>query len=144
MPSPVSASSPLPVTEDFMQPGDEAMIAVIADASFDIFGELQDPIGQAIAQKIDAAAFSGVEAPATWPTALIPGAVAAGNVVAHGSNTPDKGGVIGDFADLLSAVERDGYEPAAFGYVRPIHARCEEIAMPRSRSDGIERPAPRR
>ena len=93
--------------------------AVVDDASFDIFGELKAPIGQAIAQKIDAAVFSGTEKPATWPEAIIPAATAAGNVLSADS-TPAQGGVVNDLADLLGVVEDDGYEPSGYAASRAL------------------------
>jgi HK97 family phage major capsid protein len=93
--------------------------SVIADASFDIFGTLRDPIGQSIAEKLDAAIFSGTEKPASWPQALIPGATAAGNAVVADA-TAAEGAVIGDLADLLAAVEADGYEPTGYAANRTL------------------------
>lgn len=93
--------------------------AVLDDASFDIFGELKGPIAQAIAAKVDAAIFSGIEKPASWPTAIAPAAAAAGNsAVADG--TAAEGGVVGDLADLLGIVEADGFEPGAFAASRAL------------------------
>jgi HK97 family phage major capsid protein len=86
---------------------------VIADATFDIFGELKAPIGQSIAQKLDAAVFSGIEKPATWPPGLIAGATTALNAI-EADATPAEGAVIGDLADLLAAVEADGFTPDGF------------------------------
>jgi HK97 family phage major capsid protein len=53
--------------------------AVLDDASYDVWGELRDPIAQAIAVKLDAAIFAGTEKPASWPEAIIPAAIAASN-----------------------------------------------------------------
>jgi HK97 family phage major capsid protein len=53
--------------------------AVLNEADFDLWSELRDPIAQAFAAKLDAAVFTGTEKPASWPKAIIPAAVTAGN-----------------------------------------------------------------
>jgi HK97 family phage major capsid protein len=87
--------------------------AVVDDASFDIFGELKIPIAQSIAEKLDAAVFSGIEKPATWPPGLIAGATTALNAIEADAG-PAEGAVIGDLADLLAVVEADGFTPDGF------------------------------
>ena len=88
--------------------------AVLDDASYDEWGELRDPIAQAIGVKLDAAIFSGTEKPASWPEAIVPAAILAANV-----NTIDataaEGGVYTDIVETGDAVENDGYEVT--GYV---------------------------
>jgi HK97 family phage major capsid protein len=71
--------------------------AVIDDASYDVWGELRDPIAQAIGVKLDAAIFAGTENPASWPQAIIPAAVAAGNTNTIDA-TPAEGGI---YTDIL-------------------------------------------
>jgi HK97 family phage major capsid protein len=93
--------------------------AVIADASFDIWTELKIPIAQSIAVLIDAAVFSGTNAPATWPQAIVPAATAAGNTV-DAVSTAAEGGVVNDLANLLGIVEADGYEAGAFAASRSL------------------------
>lgn len=93
--------------------------AVLSDATFDVWAELQEPIAQAFAQKIDAAVFSGIEAPSTWPSAIIPAAVAAGNTVVADS-TVEQGGIIGDLGNALATVENEGYEPSGYAASRAL------------------------
>ena len=59
----------------------------------DIWAELRDPIGQAFAQVLDAAVFAGTYNPASCPEAIIPAAVAAGNVQPQAA-TVAQGGII--------------------------------------------------
>ncbi|MGZ4273797.1 MAG: phage major capsid protein, partial [Solirubrobacteraceae bacterium] len=93
--------------------------SVLDDSSFDVWGEVQEAVGQSIAQKIDNAIFSGVEKPATWPAGLIAGAVAAGNAITADS-TAAEGGMVNDLANLLGVVEADGFEPSSFAASRAL------------------------
>lgn len=52
--------------------------AVIADSSLPIWETLRPYLVEAIGRKVDEAAVWGVDKPASWPLALVPGAVAAG------------------------------------------------------------------
>jgi hypothetical protein len=67
----------------------------------------------AIARTLDAAVIFGTNAPATWATegALVADSVAAGNVVARGTNAAAAGGIHGDLSDLVGKLEADGYVP---------------------------------
>lgn len=60
--------------------------AVIADASYDMWAEIRPRITEAFGKAIDAAAFFGTNKPESWPTGIVPGAIAAGNVVLHTPN----------------------------------------------------------
>jgi hypothetical protein len=73
---------------------------VLEDSDFPIWQELRDPIGHEFARKIDAAILAGVEKPASCPTALIPGAEAAGNTNVADSTAAD-GGIVNDLAETL-------------------------------------------
>jgi HK97 family phage major capsid protein len=79
--------------------------AVLDDASFDIWNELKP----AIAQALDAAIFAGINKPASWPQAVVPAAVAAGNTVELGTATPAEGGAVGDLESTFDLVEADGF-----------------------------------
>jgi len=63
-----------------------AAIVVIPDALFDdsnvpLWDEVRPLLVEAIGRKVDQAGLFGVDKPTSWPTAVVPGAVAAGNVV---------------------------------------------------------------
>lgn len=53
--------------------------AVLDDASYDIWAEVQPRIIEAFGRKIDAAAFFGANKPTSWPAGIVPAAIAAGN-----------------------------------------------------------------
>ena len=87
--------------------------AVLDDAGFDVWSSVQPLMESAIARTLDAAVVFGTSAPATWVTEgnLVADAVAAGNVVARGTNAAAAGGIHGDLSDLVGTLEADGYIP---------------------------------
>lgn len=85
--------------------------AVLDDAGYDVWGATQPLMEAAIARKIDAAIAFGIDAPAAWPTNLVAGAIAAGNVTARGGNNAAAGGLHGDLSDVVAKLEADGYVP---------------------------------
>jgi HK97 family phage major capsid protein len=84
--------------------------AVLDDSTFDIWAEVQPRMVEAIGRALDAAVFFGTNKPASWPTAIVPAAVAAGNTVVSGTETAAQGGVTGDISNLFAAVEDQGYD----------------------------------
>ena len=52
--------------------------AVIDDSSLPIWETLRPYLAEAIGKKVDQAAIYGIDKPASWPLALVPGAIAAG------------------------------------------------------------------
>ena len=83
--------------------------STIADSGYPLWDQIRPALIEAIKVKIDGAVFFA-NAPFNWPTPIVTAAVAAGNVVAAGTEV--------DFADdvslLMSAVEEDGYEVTGF------------------------------
>lgn len=53
--------------------------AVLDDADYDIWGQVRPRIVEALGKAIDAAAFFGVNKPESWPAAIVPAAISAGN-----------------------------------------------------------------
>ncbi len=103
--------------------------AVLDDAGFDIFGSIQPLMENAIARVLDAAVLFGTNAPTTWVNEgnLVGDAVAAGNVVARGTNAAAAGGLHGDLSDLVGTLEADGYVPnGAIGNVT-LRARLRQV-----------------
>jgi HK97 family phage major capsid protein len=84
--------------------------AVLDDTSFDVWAEVRPLLEEAFARTLDAAIFFGTDKPASWPTAVVPAAVAAGNVVARGTATAEEGGISGDIDAVIGTVEADGYD----------------------------------
>lgn len=103
--------------------------AVLDDAAYDVWGELQPKMEAAIARKLDAAIFFGTDAPTAWATEgnLVGKAVAAGNVIARGTNNAAAGGLHGDLSDVVATLEADGYIPnGAVGNIT-LKARLRQV-----------------
>lgn len=80
------------------------------DSQVPIWDEVRPRIVEAIGAKIDAAGMFGIDKPASWPAAIYPSAVAAGNTVAFG--TGQDFGV--DVALLGEKVAKDGFAVNGF------------------------------
>jgi len=81
---------------------------LIADMDFDFWTEVKPRISEAIGLAVDEAVLFGVNKPATWPTAIAPAAVAAGNVTIAGT-AGDKD-FLGSLSNAMGMVEADGYD----------------------------------
>lgn len=84
--------------------------AVIDDSSIPIWSEVRPLLTEAIGRKVDEAGLFGLDKPASWPTAVVPGAIAAGNVVEAGSGTD----LAVDVANLGKLLARDGFSANGF------------------------------
>lgn len=86
--------------------------SVIDDSAMPIWSQCMPLLEQAAGRTLDAATFFGVNAPGTFPTAVVTAAAAAGNTIQIGTNNAAAGGIIGDQSDLLALIEADGYDPS--------------------------------
>ncbi len=87
---------------------------VLDDTEYDLWGAVKPLVEQAIGRTLDAAVFFGVNKPASWPTAIVPAAIAAGQKVIRGTNAAASGGLAQDLNALMGMVEASGYDPNAF------------------------------
>lgn len=94
---------------------------VLDDAGFDVWASVRPLMESAIARQLDSTIFFGgnydqgtgaftANAPASFPTNVVAGAVAAGNTATAGATTAANGGLAQDFSDLFATVEGDGYD----------------------------------
>jgi HK97 family phage major capsid protein len=95
---------------------------VLDDAGYPIWAEARPWLAAAIGKALDQAVFAGINKPASFAQAIIPGAVAAGNVVTAGTSTPAEGGFAGDLNLLMAAVEEDGYDVSGFAAKKRVRA----------------------
>src|SRR3954468_1049329 len=95
--------------------------AVIADSGYPIWSEVRPLIAEAIGLKLDQAVLMGIDKPASWPAAIAPAAVTAGNENTADS-TPAEGGVANDLLDTFHDVEEDGYDVTGIAAKRRLRS----------------------
>lgn len=99
---------------------------VLDDATFDIAGEAQASIAEALAQAIDQAVLFGLNAPASFPTGGIYGvANGAGNFLIRGSVAGQD--VAEDLNQIEMQVEDDGYDPSGFVMRRGMRGKLRGL-----------------
>ena len=86
--------------------------AVIDDVDFDLWDQVRPDLVEAAGQLIDLAVLFGVGKPATWGTAVVPGAAAAGNTVTRGAVAGRN--LAGDVNALMRLVAADGFPISGF------------------------------
>jgi HK97 family phage major capsid protein len=84
--------------------------ALMADATVPLWDEIKPLLVEAVGKKVDDATIFGNDKPASWPAALVPGAIAAGNSVELG--TGEDIGV--DIATLGERLAIDGFTFTGF------------------------------
>lgn len=82
---------------------------VADDIEYDIWGEAQPLIAEAVGRTLDSAVFFGVNAPSSFPTNVNSAAASAGNNQTIGS-TAAQGGFFADYDLTLAKLEADGYD----------------------------------
>lgn len=83
---------------------------VLDDSDYDLWAAMRPRIIEAFHQKIDSAVIWGQGRPVTWPTGVVPTAVARGQVIAEGTGV-DLGE---DISNLMSILEQQAYDPTGF------------------------------
>jgi HK97 family phage major capsid protein len=97
--------------------------AVLDDEDFDVWGEVRPRVAEAMGAAIDLAVFFGVNKPASWPTAIVTAARAAGNDFTRGSISGQDITVdIGGEGGVMSLVEDDGFDVSGFAAHRKLKA----------------------
>ncbi|KUF05706.1 phage major capsid protein [Leucobacter sp. G161] len=92
-----------------------AALVVVPDALFDdsnvpIWDEVRPLLVEAIGRKVDQAGLFGTDKPSSWPTAIVPSAIAAGNTVEEGTNAD----IAADVAAMGGLVAADGFAVNGF------------------------------
>lgn len=83
---------------------------LLDDIDYDMWGEVRPEVEEAFAVALDAAIFFGTNKPSSWPTAIGPAAIAAGNTVTQGAGVD----VAADINNVMAAAEADGYDVNGF------------------------------
>ena len=106
---------------------------VLADADYDMWAEIVPQVRAAFGVVIDRAAFFGVNKPTSWPAAIAPAAVTAGNTIEVGTNTDLASDIIG-VGGLMNLVEEDGFDVNGFYAANVMKAKLRDLR------DGIKNP----
>jgi HK97 family phage major capsid protein len=95
---------------------------VLDDADYNIWGEAEPLIAEAIARTLDAAVFFGTNAPASFPDDVNTAATAASNTNAEG-NAATAGSFFGDLDEALLTLEADGFDASGWVMARSAKGR---------------------
>jgi len=82
--------------------------AVLEDSDYDIWAEVRPRLLEAFGRAFDMAVFYGTQAPASWPTAIVPASIACGNYVPLGGVGDIYDDIMGEDG-VIAKVEEDGY-----------------------------------
>lgn len=102
---------------------------VVADASYDIWGQVKPRLTEAAGRVIDKAIFFSADKPKSWREGIVPAAITAGNTVAA---TADLYKDVFAENGLIAKVEEDGYFPS--GILSAISMRAKLRGL-RDKSD---------
>lgn len=103
----------------------ENVIDDLGDSGFDVWGEVQPYVVEAIGRLIDETVFFGMAAPSNFPTNVRDAATAAGNSFSEVS-TAAEGAFFGDIDGLYAEVEQDGFDVSGFVAARSVRARLRQ------------------
>ncbi len=106
--------------------------AVIDDANVPLWDSIKPLLKEAIGKKVDEATLFGTDKPASWPTAIIPGAIAAGNVAEIGTaSTLDPGitsmNLADAFAEVAAKASKGGFAVNGFATEPGLNWRLRVI-----------------
>lgn len=108
---------------------------VIADIDANVWDEAMPLLTEAIGRTLDAAVFFGTNAPASYPTNILAGAVAAGNTHTEAA-TSAQGGFYADLDTAIGLVEDDGYD--VNGFVAATSAKAKMRAARNADGDRLD------
>jgi HK97 family phage major capsid protein len=100
--------------------------AVLDDAEQPIWEEVRPRAEEAIGRSLDAAVFFGIDAPASFPDAIVDAAIAAGNTVTEG-HPASEGGIAADISDMFATVEDDGFDVNGVIAVRRMRGKLRNV-----------------
>lgn len=89
----------------------EATLDDVEENGFDLWGEIQPAVEEAIAREIDNAVFFGVGAPESWPEAIEEAATLRGFSYPEGTADVAEGGIQDDIDALTGVLELAGFDP---------------------------------
>ena len=97
---------------------------VFDDLQMNVWDNVEPYLREAFARALDATVFFGTNAPTSFPTAVVPAAVAAGNKVDVSTATAAaEGGYFANLDNLLATVEEDGFDVTGYVAARSIRRK---------------------
>lgn len=97
---------------------------VFDDVQMNVWDNAEPYLREAFARALDAAVIFGTNAPTSFPAAIVPAAVAAGNTVNVATPTASTaGGYFADLDNLLASVEEDGFDVSGFIAARSVRRK---------------------
>lgn len=96
----------------------------LEDIDYDFWAQVKPKVTEAFGVALDEAIFFGVNAPTTFPSSIVSGANAAGNLVIGGTSTVDW---IDDINNGMATVEADGFDVTGFWARRQVRAKLRGI-----------------
>jgi len=97
---------------------------LLSDMDYDFWTQVKPKVTEAFGVALDEAIFFGVNAPSTFPTSIVAGAAAAGNVILAGASTVD---YLDDVNNAMATVEADGFDVTGFWARRQVKAKLRGL-----------------
>jgi HK97 family phage major capsid protein len=97
---------------------------LLSDMDYDFWTQVKPKVTEAFGVALDEAVFFGVNAPSTFPSSIVSGANAAGNLVIAGTSTVD---YLDDVNNAMATVEADGFDVTGFWARRQVRAKLRGL-----------------
>lgn len=92
---------------------------VLKDSEANIWAQIRPKVEEAFGKKLDEAIMFGIDKPASWPSDIKAGAIAAGNTVTDGTGVD----IAADINNAMAAVEADGYGASSIAMRQTYRSR---------------------
>ncbi len=93
---------------------------LLSDMDYDFWSQIKPKVTEAFGVALDEAVMFGVNAPTTFPPAIVSGANSAGNLVVAGTSTVD---YLDDVNNAMATVEADGFDVTGFWARRQVRSK---------------------
>lgn len=97
--------------------------AVISDSNVPLWDSIKPLLKEAIGKKVDEASLFGTDKPTSWPEAIVPGAIAAGNV----SQLSDTNNLADAFLEVATKASEGGFSVNGFATAPGLNWRLRGI-----------------
>jgi len=97
---------------------------LLDDMDYDFWTQVKPKVTEAFGVALDEAVFFGVNAPTTFPPAIVTGANSAGNIILAGASTVD---YLDDVNNAMATVEADGFDVTGFWARRQVKAKLRGL-----------------